>query len=126
VLDEALRAASSAAGLSTVEIVGEAGIGKTTLLEWLGASAARAGALVLSGRCSEFERDVPYALWIDALDSSLVVAPDLPEDDLVVLGSVFPALRWFATGAPVERHQLHRAVRAVLERLAAPRGLVLL
>ena len=61
-LDDALRAASSSAGLSAVEIVGEAGIGKTTLLEHLGASATRAGALVLSGRCSEYERDIPYAL----------------------------------------------------------------
>ncbi|HEY6889186.1 MAG TPA: AAA family ATPase, partial [Solirubrobacter sp.] len=123
-LDDALRAASSSAGLSTVEIVGEAGIGKTTLLEWLGASASRAGALVLSGRCSEFERDVPYALWIDALDGQLL--PSVAEDDLAALGSVFPALRASASTAPVERHRLHRAVRAVLERLAAPRGLVLL
>ncbi|MDA0165227.1 AAA family ATPase, partial [Solirubrobacter ginsenosidimutans] len=125
-LDEALRAASSSAGLSTIEIVGEAGIGKTTLLEWLGASAARAGALVLSGRCSEFERDVPYALWIDALDGQLAVLPSLGEGDLAALGSVFPALRAVADGAPVERHRSHRAVRALLERLAAPRGLVLL
>ena len=58
------------AGLSVVEIVGEAGIGKTTLLEHLGASATKAGALVLSGRCSEFERDVPYALLLEALDGA--------------------------------------------------------
>ena len=46
-LDEALRATSASAGLSVVEIVGEAGIGKTTLLEHLSASANAAGALVL-------------------------------------------------------------------------------
>ena len=56
--------------LSVVEIVGEAGIGKTTLLDHLGASARTAGALVLSARCSEYERDVPYALLIDALDAA--------------------------------------------------------
>jgi hypothetical protein len=124
-LDDALRAASSAAGLSTVEIVGEAGIGKTTLLEWLGASASRAGRLVLSGRCSEFERDVPYALWIDALDAQLAaVPPGRGRPRGARVGVPGPAAH--ADGAVVERHQLHRAVRGLLERLAAPRGLVLL
>ena len=76
-LDEALRATSASAGLSVVEIVGEAGIGKTTLLDHLGASARTAGALVLSARCSEYERDVPYALLIDALDAHLAQHGDL-------------------------------------------------
>ena len=128
-LDEALRAASASAGLSVVEIVGEAGIGKTTLLEHLGASATRAGALVLSGRCSEFERDIPYALLLEALDPHLAAhgpPPGLTGPDLAVLATTFPALRADADGVPAERHQLHRAVRALLERLAAPRGLVLL
>ncbi len=98
-LDEAVQTN----GLSVLEIVGEAGIGKTTLLEHLSASAHAAGALVLSARCSEYERDVPYALLIDALD------PHLAAVDLAG-----------------ERHELHRAVRALLERLAAPRGLVLI
>jgi DNA-binding CsgD family transcriptional regulator/tetratricopeptide (TPR) repeat protein len=128
VLDEALRAASASAGLSVVEIVGEAGIGKTTLLEHLGASATRAGALVLSGRCSEYERDIPYALLLEALDPHLAVhgpPAGLAGPDLAVLATTFPALHAHA-GAPGERHRLHRAVRALLERLAAPRGLVLL
>ena len=67
VLDEAVATNR----LSVVEIVGDAGIGKTTLLDHLGASARTAGALVLSARCSEYERDVPYALLIDALDAHL-------------------------------------------------------
>ena len=107
--------------------MGEAGIGKTTLLEHLGASARAAGALVLTGRCSEFERDVPYALWLEALDPYLM-AHGVPTgvEDLPALGATFPALRAHADGGVVERHQLHRAVRSLLERLAAPRGLVLL
>lgn len=122
-LDEAARTN----GLSVVEIVGEAGIGKTTLLDHLGASANRAGALVLSGRCSEYERDVPYALMIEALDTHLAThgpPPGLAPFQLAALGGTFPALGAHA-GALAERHELHRAVRALLERLAAPRGLAL-
>ncbi len=128
-LEEALRATSTSAGLSVVEIVGEAGIGKTTLLEHLGASAAKAGALVLSGRCSEFERDIPYGLLIEALDPHLAAhgpPAGLTGLDLSVLATTFPALHAFAREDTAERHQLHRAVRNLLERLAAPRGLVLL
>ncbi len=123
-LDEALRTNR----LSVVEIVGEAGIGKTTLLEHLGASARSAGALVLSGRCSEYERDVPYALLLEALDGHLAAhgpPPGMAAPDLAALGATFPALHAHAGGV-AERHELHRAVRALLERLAAPRGLVLL
>ncbi len=128
-LQEALRATSSSAGLSVVEIVGEAGIGKTTLLEHLGASATSAGALVLSGRCSEYERDIPYGLLIEALDPHLAAhgpPAGLTSLDRRVLATTFPALHAYAGEATAERHQLHRAVRHLLERLAAPRSLVLL
>ena len=43
---------------------------------------------------------------------------------MAALGGTFPSLAGYA-GAPVERHELHRAVRALLEALAAPRGLTL-
>ena len=100
--------------LSVVEIVGEAGIGKTTLLDHLGASARTAGALVLSARCSEYERDVPYALLIDALDAHLAQhgVPALPQAQLTALardvpgaGGVTPGRPWSATSctAPCAR-----------------------
>ena len=121
VLDEAVRTS----GLSVIEIVGEAGIGKTTLLEHLSASANAAGALVLSARCSEYERDVPYALLIDALDPHLAAHGAPAGVEVAALAGTFPALAAHA-GAAVERHELHRAVRALLAALAAPRGLVLI
>ena len=109
--------------LSVVEIVGEAGIGKTTLLDHLGASARTAGALVLSARCSEYERDVPYALLIDALDAHLAAhgpprGLPQPRSDRARRRR---SRRWPAhAGPPVERHELHRAVRALLERARRP------
>ncbi|MBJ7472894.1 MAG: DUF2791 family P-loop domain-containing protein, partial [Solirubrobacteraceae bacterium] len=49
-----------------VEIVGEAGIGKTALLDALADTASRAGAVVLRGRTAEFERDVPFGPVLEA------------------------------------------------------------
>src|SRR5579862_4350144 len=51
-----------------VLLVGEAGIGKTRLLTEFGARADAEGDLVLSGAASELERDLPFSLFVDALD----------------------------------------------------------
>ena len=68
---------------------GEPGIGKSRLLAW---AAEAAGAEVLSARASEYEADLPYGLWIDALGDELVVSGD--------------------------RHRTHGALRARLEARA--------
>ena len=47
---------------------GEPGIGKTRLLGELRERAERDGHLVLAGTGAEFERDLPYGVWVDALD----------------------------------------------------------
>jgi hypothetical protein len=44
-----------------LEIVGEPGIGKTTMLTFLCEVAVGAGAQVRSGRASEFDADLPFA-----------------------------------------------------------------
>ena len=87
--------AAVAAGAAWCVLEGEPGIGKSRLLAWLGARAS--GATVLAARASEYEADLPYALWTEAL------------------------------GEPVEggdRHGTHRWLRARLEELAAARPLV--
>ena len=49
-------------------LVGEPGIGKTRLLAELAARAERAAHLVLSGSASELEADLPFWLFVDALE----------------------------------------------------------
>src|SRR5574342_1032465 len=51
-----------------IELAGELGIGKTRLLRELAARAQARGHLVLSGSASELERDLPFSVFVDALD----------------------------------------------------------
>src|SRR4051812_14420653 len=53
---------------SAVEGSGEPGIGKSRLLMELAARAEARGHLVLSGAAAELERDLPFSVFIDALD----------------------------------------------------------
>lgn len=121
----------------TVELVGDPGIGKTRLLMELAAVAERAGHLVLWGRAAEFQQQVPFGMVTDALEDHLDTAdPEtlgrLPAEDVRILRTVFPRLPGSDTDAAplklieAERYRLHRAVRALLEALAAGRGLVLI
>jgi predicted ATPase/DNA-binding NarL/FixJ family response regulator len=125
-LDEGRRVA--------VELVGEPGIGKTRLLKELAARAEQRGHLVLSGSGSELERNLPFSVFVDALDEYVEsLGRDrlaLLDDDIrAELAQVFPSLSGFAGGREAalqhERYRSHRAVRALLDQLAAARPLVL-
>src|SRR5262249_26164685 len=50
-----------------VAIVGEAGVGKTSLLATLDAAARQRGVQVLVGRCYETAQVLPFAPWAEAL-----------------------------------------------------------
>jgi ATP/maltotriose-dependent transcriptional regulator MalT len=118
-----------------VEVAGEPGIGKTRLLRELAARAEARGHLVLSGAASEFENDLPFSVFVDALDEYVA---GLAPGRLAALGGavqaelahVFPSLSALAGGQqvspPHERYRSHRAVRALLEHLAQPRPFVLI
>ena len=120
-------------GPRLVEISGEAGIGKTRLVDELCERADAREYLVLRGAAAEFERNVPFAPVIDALDSYLATLDParlkLPEGELrTELGAIFPSLRTSLTrdsGVHDERYRAYRAVRELLERIAAPRPLVI-
>jgi DNA-binding CsgD family transcriptional regulator len=117
-----------------VEIMGPAGIGKTRLLAELAQRATERGQLVLSGAGAELEQDLPFWVFVDALDEYVErMEPRrlerLDESVRAELGQVLPALA-AAPGAADrtvhERYRTHRAVRELLEQLAATKPLVLI
>jgi ATP/maltotriose-dependent transcriptional regulator MalT len=110
-----------------LELAGEPGIGKTRLLRELARRAELRGHLVLSGSASELERDLPFSVFVDALDEFLqglepVHFAALDEDVRTELAHVFPSLSSLAAGRRAglqqERFRSHRAVRTLLEQLA--------
>src|SRR3954463_3571182 len=117
-----------------IELLGEPGIGKTRLLAELARRAEERGYLVLSGRAAELERDLPFWVFVDALDEYL---QGLEPRRLEVLGDdargglspVFPSLLGRAERhretLQHERYRMHRAVRELLGLLAATKPLVL-
>ncbi|QXJ20374.1 AAA family ATPase [Actinomadura graeca] len=137
--EEALDAAASAS-FRFLALVGEPGAGKTRLLSELSAAADARKLSLLSGRAAEFEQEMPFGAIVDALDDHLEDHfPDLNPATVRLLAPVFPALSTVlgdglpgaAPGGgpettPVARYQLYRAVRHLLEELAAPSGLVLI
>ena len=119
---------------AALALVGEPGIGKTRLLAELADRADARGQLVLYGSASELERDLPFWVFVDALDEYVAgLEPRRLEalDDDVRADSahVLPSLSRFesARGAAFqhERYRSHRAVRELLERLTATKPLVL-
>jgi ATP/maltotriose-dependent transcriptional regulator MalT len=119
-----------------VALRGEPGIGKSRLLAELAGRARDRGLLVLEGRAAELERDLTFALLVDALepvvsDEAFVRAiRKLEAWQLGELTGLLPAVGPLAAvqEAPVsgERHRVARAVRAMLELVAVERPLALL
>ena len=118
----------SGGGARVLGVLGEAGIGKSALLDALGERAARAGHLVLEGRGVEHERRLPFGVAVAALDGQVArLHPSrlraLGDD----LGAVLPSAGE-AAPPPVaaERFRYHRALRALVEELARERPVALL
>ena len=119
-----------------VALRGEPGIGKSRLLVELAGRARERGLLVVDGRATELERDLTFALLLDALESLVSdgtlagTIGELEDWQLRELAAVLPAVGPLAGAerAPVsgERHRVARAVRSLLERVAAERPLALL
>ncbi|HST42280.1 MAG TPA: AAA family ATPase [Conexibacter sp.] len=126
-----------------LELVGEAGIGKTVLSAAIAARAEQAGTAVLRTRAAAFERDVPYGLWVELLDGAVDALPPTALDGLGrghlhELGRLLPALREAEAGgagalpdavgdvsSAAARFRLHRAVGALVATLASRGPLVL-
>ncbi len=117
-----------------VAVSGEAGIGKTALLAETAARADRRGHLVHAGSAAELEQDLPFSVFVDALDRHVeeikIDHLDAVSDATIAeLATVFPALSTVTVrsgaSAQHERYRAHRAVRDLLELAAATGPLVL-
>jgi len=112
-------------------VVGEAGIGKTTLLSSLAAAAGARGGRVVVGRSYESEQILPFAPWVDAFQTSgALVSEVLDELDprwRAELTRLFPEVH--ASGLPTpgdDPRRLFESVLQLLFRLAAVQPLVVL
>ena len=115
---------------SLLMIVGEAGIGKTTLAEFIATEAAMDGAIVLRARCYETERSLflqpiieavrpvlatmPQAAVADLLGEHAAAAAALLPEVAALLGQAEP---WRGS-AEMERRRAFEAIATLLRGLA--------
>jgi len=133
-LTAALDAALSQAG-AVVEIAGEAGIGKSRLVEEIVHQARLRGARALVGRCLEGDASPAFLPFLDSLEKALekeIHLERLIGDDAVLATRLFPRLAARlrlpappAMDATSERYLVFQSVAVLLERIAAPSGAVL-
>src|SRR2546426_6344904 len=96
-------------------VVGEAGIGKTRLVEELAREAAERGHLVLWGRCWEGEGAPPYWPWIQVIRAYLRItrSQNLPYvaggAGAGFLAHLVPELRGLESAAPAVSPQSEHA-----------------
>jgi DNA-binding CsgD family transcriptional regulator/tetratricopeptide (TPR) repeat protein len=113
-LTELWRAACEGAG-GSLAVVGDAGVGKSTLIEQACADAVVAGVAVVSIEGVRGEEDLAWAglsQLVTALGSALEL---LPEHHQLALGSVMGD----RPGAAVDRHAVFIAVQALVAEVAA-------
>lgn len=131
-LDSALASARSQRAAVLVEVFGEAGIGKTRLLQSFAARVATA-AIVGTGRCDEHRRSLPLQPIVDAVRTAFASVDDTTRRALLSAQPVVAALladapatepAEFGDGQlqPVAFH----ALAEILHAIAGPRPVVLL
>lgn len=91
IIEQALRAMLDG-NLSVLFVSGEAGIGKTALVQYLRRVAASNNVLVLTGNCYELENTPPYGPWIEILrefaeHSAVPAVPEIDPSSLDFAGS---------------------------------------
>jgi DNA-binding SARP family transcriptional activator len=130
-----LRQALTAAwrdGGRAVLVIGEAGVGKTRLVETLTAEATGRGGRVVLGRAHETEQLLPFRPWVDALRADGAVREIAGEelrpvwrDRLAILCPELGDAPREVSTAPEESVRLLEAVTEVVGRLAVRQPLLL-
>jgi DNA-binding NarL/FixJ family response regulator len=136
-LSAALAAARSTAG-ATLQISGEAGIGKSRLVAEFRVHAERLGCLVLQGGCFESDRALPYAPILDLLRTmtaqqpAAAVAEWLRPSAAQLVKAVPEMVDWLpgVTPAPAlepeaEKRRIFHSVSRLFARIAADQPLVI-
>lgn len=117
-----------------LEILGEPGIGKTHLMSVLRDIANEHGRPTVIGRSAHHLQGIPFGVITDALTEPLTSMPADVRHALggaggELLATLFPVLRDGSTPDALHADQqiaLCEVVRAIIERLARPAGLVVL
>lgn len=129
-LTQALTESLGAGGRVAI-VVGEPGIGKTSLVAELARHAERRGTPLISARCPDVGQAPPYWLWRQVVRTLVSMSPAEPLD-----GSV-ARLAGFADTTPVEpdeadvadpaaRFRAYEAVATLVRTVAARRGLLII
>ncbi len=119
------RAAGRAAGL--VLIAGEAGIGKTTLAEFVAAEAADDGATVLRSRCYETERSLFLQPIVEALTPSVARMTAIRLREMLgphagAAAALMPAVADLLGPAPLGRGSMEMERRRAFEAVTSLLG----
>jgi DNA-binding SARP family transcriptional activator/predicted negative regulator of RcsB-dependent stress response len=132
-LGAAWREVTARSGGQVVVVTGEAGCGKTALIEEFGAGLDTARGVVLRGRCHDGESGLPFALTADLLHSAGAASPDLPArlpgHIAVTVGRLAPELAAEqpnasppALSSPLALARLYAAIRTTFQLAAVPAG----
>lgn len=126
-----IRAVSEAIDASGVPVlvVGEAGAGKTRLLDEVALASDRSGMLVLRGAASPAEGHLAFEVWSEALAAVTPQAVTLAQPWGAALAAIFPGLgdgRGGETTTPeLSRRRLFEAVARLVARAAEDRPVLL-
>jgi DNA-binding SARP family transcriptional activator/tetratricopeptide (TPR) repeat protein len=132
-LGAAWRTVDPRGGGQVVAVTGEAGCGKTALIEEFQAGLDPAGGAILRGRCHDGESGLPFALTADLLRSAGAASADLPArlpgHVAVMVGRLAPELAAEqpnvtapALSSPLALARLYAAIRTTFQLAAAPAG----